>query len=130
MQTVKNVFVLNNYNRDRYTVFFVKLYRSTLHMMQLILCCLVGLSLTLVSAAPPENCPDDYDATCRTDYRYRIGHDWIPYANSSSGDGVRWRVLVDQHDYQNIFGQFNIPPGKWKEVDADGDGLTVSAVTY
>lgn len=92
-------------------------------MMQLILCCLVGLSLTLVSAAPPENCPDDYDATCRTDYRYRVGHDWIPYANASSGNGVRWRVLVDQHDYQNIFGQFNIPPGKWKANDVDGDGL-------
>ena len=100
-----------------------------LHMMQLILCCLFGLLLTQVSAVPPENCPDDHQLICRTDFRYRVSHDWIPYANASSGDGIRWRVLVDQHDYQNILGQFNIPPGVWKAVDADGDGLNVSTVT-
>ena len=97
--------------------------------MRLILCYLFGLALTLISAVPPENCPEDYDSICRTDYRYRVGHDWIPYANASSGDGIRWRVLVDQHDYQNVFGpQQFFAPGKWKEVDVDGDGLNVSTI--
>ena len=97
-------------------------------MMQIFLCCLFGLLFIQVSAVPPENCQEDYDPVCRTDFRYRLSHDWIPYANASSGDGIRWRVLVDQHDYQNIFGSQNVPPGVWKEVDVDGDGLNVSSI--
>ena len=96
-------------------------------MRQLILCCaLFGLVLTTVSALPPDDCPEDYDPIWRTDFRYRVSHDWVPYAKASSGDGIRWRVLVDQFDYQNIFGEFNFPPGKWKAIDADGDRITVS----
>ena len=97
--------------------------------MQLILCYVFGLVLISVSVVPSENCPEEYDPICRTDYRYRVSHDWIWYANASSGDGIRWRVLVDQHDYQNIFGSFLFPAGKWKELDADGDGINVSTVT-
>ena len=100
-----------------------------MNTMRLILCYIFGLVLTSVSAVPPENCPEEYDPICRTDYRYRVNHDWIPYANTSSGDGIKWRVLVDQHDYQNIFGPYFFPAGKWKELDADGDGINVSTVT-
>ena len=94
--------------------------------MHLLLCCLLGIVLAQVSAVPPDNCPGDFDAICRTDFRYRVTHDWIPYANDSSGNGIRWRMLYDQYDYQNIFGEFNIPPGKWKVHDADGNGNGVS----
>lgn len=95
--------------------------------MQLLLCCLFGLVLTQVSAVQPDNCPDSHHGICRTDFRYRTTHDWIPYANGTSGDGIRWRVLIDQYDYQNLLGQFNIPPGVWKDVDVDGDRRGVSS---
>ena len=100
--------------------------------MQLLLFCVLVIVLTQTSAASYPTCPDDcndegnYHGICRTDYQYRSAHDWIPYANSTSGDGIKWRVIIDQYDYQNIFGQFNIPPGVWIAVDHDRDGLGVS----
>ena len=72
------------------------------------------------------SCPESFHRICRTDFRYRVTHDWIPYANATSGDGIKWRVIVDQYDYQNLIGDFNIPPGVWKAVDNDGDHLGVS----
>lgn len=97
--------------------------------MRLILscCCILGLVLTQVSAVPPENCPGDFHSICHTDFRYKVPHDWIPYASDSSEDGIRWRMVIDQFDYQNIIGEFSIPEGVWKAVDHDGDGLGVSA---
>ena len=125
---VRLMFRSNDYCKALLKIIQCVSSRSTPNMMRLIFCCLFGLLLTLASAVPPENCPPDHDPTCRTDHRYRVGHDWIPYANASSGDGIRWRVLVDQHDYQNIFGDLFFPPGKWKAVDVDGDGITVRTV--
>ena len=68
--------------------------------------------------------PADYQAICRTDYRYRTAHDWIPYANDTSSG--TWRVLIDQYDYQNILGESRIPPGVWSARDVDNDGLQVN----
>ena len=66
--------------------------------------------------------PDDRHSICRTDFRYRGFHDWIPYANDTSSGN--WRMLLDQNDYQNILGGF--PPGEWTSEDFDGDGRTVT----
>ena len=93
--------------------------------MTLILCCLFGLLLVKTSAA---SCPEDYHGICRTDFRYRVTHDWIPYANATSDDGINWRVIIDQYDYQNILGEFSIPPGVWKTFDQDKDGTEVSTI--
>ena len=71
--------------------------------------------------------PGDHHNICRTDFRYRTPHDWIPYANDTSvgirGD-VKWQVLLDQYDYQHILGT-GIPPGVWTARDVDGDGNQV-----
>ena len=72
--------------------------------------------------------PGDSQDICRTDFRYRVLHDWIPYVNDTAvgvrGD-VKWQVLVDQYDYQNILGQASIPAGVWMQRDVDGDGVQV-----
>ena len=73
--------------------------------------------------------PEDSQQLCRTDFRYYDGlHDWIPYANDTSvgvrGD-VKWQVLLDQYDYQNILGTSGIPAGVWTARDVDGDGNQV-----
>ena len=72
--------------------------------------------------------PGDSQDICRTNYRYRVLHDWIPYVNDTAvgvrGD-VKWQVLVDQYDYQHILGQASIPPGVWLQRDIDGDGVQV-----
>ena len=57
--------------------------------------------------------PNDFSITCRTDFQYRLAHDWIPYANDTSSG--TWKVLIDQYDYQSILG-FG---GVWKAIDAD-----------
>ena len=72
--------------------------------------------------------PGDRQQRCRTDFRYYDGlHDWVPYVNDTSvgvrGD-VKWQVLLDQYDYQNILGN-GIPPGVWTARDVDGDGNQV-----
>lgn len=70
--------------------------------------------------------PTDYHLVCRTDFRYRRAHDWIPYANDTSSG--TWRVLIDQYDYENILGEQRVPPGVWSVRDVDGDGLQVNKV--
>ena len=67
--------------------------------------------------------PDDRHHICRTNFRYRTAHDWIPYANATSSG--TWKVLIDQHDYQNVLGAGS-PPGAWTGRDSDGDGRQVS----
>ena len=67
--------------------------------------------------------PDDRHDICRTDFRYRLAHDWIPYANDTSSG--TWKVLIDQYDYQNLLGT-GIPPGVWTGQNIDGDGRQVS----
>ena len=49
----------------------------------------------------------------------------MPYANASSENGIKWRVILDQYDYQTLVGEFTFPPGVWKNVDVDGDGRSV-----
>ena len=95
--------------------------------MRLLLCCLLSVVLDQASAVL---CPEEdiHHGICRTDFRYRVTHDWIPYANATSEDGVKWKVLVDQYDYQNIFGKFSIPQGVWESVSNDGDTIQVSTV--
>ena len=84
-----------------------------------ILVFLIQLVLQTISTAP-----DDRHLICRTDFRYRSAHDWIPYANDTSSG--TWKVLIDQYDYQNLIGP-GIPPGVWTAFDADMDGTkTVS----
>ena len=57
--------------------------------------------------------PGDFQELCRTDFRYRVVHDWIPYVNDTSvgvrGD-VKWQIFVDQNDYQHLVGD-TIPAG-------------------
>ena len=71
--------------------------------------------------------PDDHHEICRTDFRYRVAHDWIPYANDTSSG--TWKVLIDQYDYQNLLGT-GIPPGVWTGRDIDGDGRQVSGSKF
>ena len=65
--------------------------------------------------------PDDRQDVCRTNFRYRVAHDWIPYANDTSSG--TWKVLLDQYDYQNLLGG-GMPPGVWSagEFSPDSDG--------
>ena len=95
--------------------------------MRQFLCCLFGLVLTQLSAVH-SSCPEDYHGICRSDFRYRVTHDWIPYANATGADGIKWRVIIDQYDYQNLLGESSIPPGVWKAVDQDKDGVGVSTI--
>ena len=97
--------------------------------MQLLLFCLFGVVLAQVSALAPLKCEEvnTYSDTCRTHFRYRAHHDWMPYANASSGNGIKWRVILDQYDYQTLLGSsfFQTIPSTWKGVDVDGDGRSV-----
>ena len=68
--------------------------------------------------------PYDAHSTCRTHFRYRVHHDWIPYANDTSSG--TWRMLVDQYDYQNVLGENALPPGVWTSKDVDGDTRQVT----
>ena len=71
--------------------------------------------------------PGDFHSICRTNFRYRGQHDWIPYVNDTS-DGVRgevkWQVILDQYDYQNILGS-GFSRGVWTGGDFDRDGVQV-----
>ena len=95
------------------------------HIMQLLLFCLFGVVLAQVSAFAPPKCEEDYHETCRTNFRYRSHHDWMPYANASSENGIKWRVILDQYDYQTLVGEFSFPQGVWKDLDEDKDGRSV-----
>ena len=110
-------------------IFYLSNFFPAGHTMQLLLCCLFGLVLTQVSAVTFPECENVYHETCRTNFRYRSHHDWIPYANGSSENGIKWRVLVDQYDYQNVVG-FTFPPSVWKNIDEDGDSRGVSIIIY
>ena len=72
--------------------------------------------------------PGDFHKICRTDFRYRMPHDWIPYVNDTTvgvrGD-VKWQILVDQNDYQHILRRGVGSSPVWKRRDIDGDGLQV-----
>ena len=50
---------------------------------------------------------------------------------NDTSDGVRgevkWQVLLDQFDYQNLIGTNLSPPSPWEVQDFDGDGLQVSS---
>lgn len=85
---------------------------------------LLAMCFTLING----QAPGDVNEICRTNFRYRVNHDWIPYVNETS-DGVRgdvkWQILIDQYDYQNILGNTRIPPGVWMQSDVDGDGVQV-----
>ena len=72
--------------------------------------------------------PGDLQEICRTNFRYRVAHDWIPYVNDTSvgvRSEVKWQVLLDQYDYQNLLGSGQIPSSVWLNRDVDGDGLQV-----
>ena len=85
---------------------------------------LLSMCFTLIVGQAPR----DFQEICRTDFRYRTVHDWIPYVNDTSvgvrGD-VKWQVLIDQYDYQNLLGASQIPASVWLNRDIDGDGLQV-----
>ena len=72
--------------------------------------------------------PGDFQELCRTDFRYRPNHDWIPYVNDTTvgvrGD-VKWKILVDQHDYQKILNTGVGTAPVWTRRDVDGDGRRV-----
>ena len=58
-------------------------------------------------------------------FRYRVAHDWIPYANDTSSG--TWKVLLDQYDYQNLLGG-GTPAGVWstEQFSPDRDGRQVT----
>ena len=89
------------------------------HGFLVVLFALYVQSLRVVAVAPYDGHP-----TCRTNFRYRGHHDWIPYANNTSSG--TWRMLVDQYDYQNVLGEFAFPAGVWTARDVDGDGRQVT----
>ena len=54
----------------------------------------------------------DFQEICRTDFRYRIVHNWILYVNDTSvgvRSEVKWQILIDQYNYQNLLGAGQIP---------------------
>ena len=89
----------------------------------LILGCVIFFITTWVVRAIA---PDDRHDICRTNFRYRPAHDWIPYANDTSSG--TWKVLLDQYDYQNLLGA-GTPAGVWSAVqfspDSDGRQVTI-----
>ena len=93
--------------------------------MKLFLGCLVIFISTIT--AIDAIAPGDRSPICRTNFRYRLSHDWIPYANDTSSG--TWKVLIDQYDYETLEGQFSIPPGVWSALDVDNDGLRVGILT-
>ena len=102
----------------------------TLFLLSIALC----FSLTMAQGQIPV-APEDAQTVCRTFFQYRGAHDWIPYVNDTS-NGVRgevkWQVLLDQYDYQNLVGAGS-PPSPWEVRDFDGDNLQVRiacVVTY
>ena len=44
--------------------------------------------------------PDYRHILCRLDFRYRVAHDWIPYANDTSSG--TWKVLIDPVSYTHL----------------------------
>ena len=90
--------------------------------LAIILCC---LCFVLVSG----QAPDDFSRDCRTNFRYRGSHDWIPYVNDTAvgnrGD-MKWQVLLDQFDYQTLLQSGVI----WTVRDFDGDGLQVLYIVF
>ena len=88
-------------------------------MMRLFGCLVIFLSTVGIMDAVA---PNDYDSNCRTNFLYRVAHDWIPYANDTSSG--TWKVLIDQYDYQNILGL----GGVWSALDADNDGTSVCVI--
>ena len=69
--------------------------------------------------------PSDRNPTCRTDFRYIVLHNWIPYAEDTSS-GIAWKVLIDQYDYESLVGSRMSSAG-WSTLDVDSDGKTVCA---
>ena len=81
-------------------------------------------SAVVLKASPSQGiAPYDRHSTCRSNFRYRGHHDWMPFANDTS-EGT-WRMLLDQYDYQNVLGEFAFPAGVWTARDIDGDGRQV-----
>ena len=85
---------------------------SPLELQKLILF-LLSMCFTLIVG----QAPGDFQEICCADFRYRKLHDWIPYVNDTSvgvrGD-VKWQVLIDQYDYQNLLGTGQIPASVWR----------------
>ena len=73
--------------------------------------------------------PGDVDTSCRTNRFNRAHYNWIPYVQDTSvgvRGQVKWQVLIDQYDYQNLLGEFVIPSGVWSAKDVDGTGRQVT----
>ena len=98
--------------------------------MKVMICFLLSILCFALAKGQTPVAPGDAQISCRTDFRYRRAHDWIPYVNDTSvgvrGE-VKWQVLLDQYDYQNIIGPNQIPPSPWEIRDIDGDGVQVSS---
>ena len=98
----------------------------TLFLLSIVPC------LTLVMGQIPV-APMDVLPTCRTNFNFRGAHDWIPFVNDTS-DGVRgqvkWQVLLDQYDYENLLGPGLIPASPWEARDVDGDTIQVHTCMY
>ena len=71
--------------------------------------------------------PSDRNPTCRTDFRYIVLHNWIPYAEDTSS-GTAWKVLIDQYDYESLVGS-GMSSADWSTLDVDSDGKTVCDYT-
>ena len=77
--------------------------------------------------------PGDFQQICRTDFRYRPLHDWIPYVNDTTvgvRGHVKWQILVDQNDYQRILETGVGSSPVWMGRDVDGDGRQVAMTLY
>ena len=89
---------------------------------------ILGINFAFISGQAPK----DAQQLCRTDFRYRRAHDWIPYVNDTSvgvsGD-VKWQILLDQYDYENLVGDGLTPPSPWTTKDFDGDTYQVCTIT-
>ena len=86
---------------------------------------LVTWPLQLCSAIAPY----DRHNICRTNFRYRVAHDWIPYANDTSTSSGTWKVLLDQYDYQNLV-DAGTPAGVWSagQFSPDSDRRQVTTI--
>ena len=100
------------------------LYNSTMKFAcsDVLFGCLIFIITTWVVRAIA---PNDRHDICRTNFRYRVAHDWIPYTNDTSSG--TWKVLLDQYDYQNLL-DGSTPAGVWsaEQFSPDSDGRQVT----
>ena len=81
--------------------------------------CLFSLLVAAVSEVSAANLPpEDHNPQCRTGFN-----------TNAHIFPEEWELLIDTHDYMNIYDQSSSPPPVWAWSDVDGDNENVGSTT-